>query len=143
MHPGNGPCAFTFTKSASTSSTTRRTDMRHSTSPCREVVAARPSFGRSRRLDRWTRATLASSLALVVVGCADPRGNDPNVPDQEPDGVAQNSVSGPACLPALPQACGQAPSYAADIAPLVERTCVPCHGPGGVAFNQDFTTYKN
>jgi hypothetical protein len=92
------------------------------------------------------RAGQASGLVLALglaPGCTDPRGNDPNVPDLEPDGVAQNSANGAACPPALPTTCPHAPSYAKDIAPLVGRACVPCHSPGGVAFDRDLTTYRN
>jgi hypothetical protein len=45
----------------------------------------------------------------------------------------------------LPSSCPStnAPSYAKDIAPLVQAKCLPCHSPGKVAASRDFTTYTN
>jgi hypothetical protein len=33
------------------------------------------------------------------------------------------------------------PSYAADVAPLIETYCSPCHNPQGSAFNIQLSTY--
>lgn len=79
-----------------------------------------------------------ASLALVV-GCTNERGNDPNVPDDQ----AGDATTHPACVSGLPKTCPKAPSYATDIAPLTQRTCLPCHSKGAVASDRDLTTYKN
>ncbi len=40
---------------------------------------------------------------------------------------------GTTCPNDLPASCpAQVPSYANDIAPLIESSCFPCHAPGGV-----------
>jgi hypothetical protein len=83
------------------------------------------------------------AVAAMFAGCVNPAGNDPNVPDDEPDGTVANIDSSAVCLPAAPSGCPEAPSYAKDIAPLVKRACVPCHSPGGVAADRDLTTYVN
>ena len=85
------------------------------------------------------RRSIAAGLGMLLAGCRDPAGNDPNLPDLEPDGVAQDLESVAMCPPAAPTACGVAPSYAKDIAPLLQRACVPCHAPGGPAADRDFT----
>jgi hypothetical protein len=52
--------------------------------------------------------------------------------------------AGAACPSDLPDACLAAPSYDADIAPLIARRCLDCHGDGGVEHtNFDLTTYKS
>lgn len=47
------------------------------------------------------------------------------------------------CPQDLPASCSSPPpSYDAAIAPLVERRCLGCHGPGGVAYPQrDLSSY--
>jgi len=82
----------------------------------------------------------AVGLVLLAVGCTDPSGNDPNVPDRL-GAVSVDAAAPPGCTPALPATCPNTPSYAENIAPLVKRTCVPCHAPGGKASDRDFTTY--
>jgi hypothetical protein len=91
-------------------------------------------------------ATRASRLLVggaLLTGCPDPAGNDPNVPDLVPDGTVLNLASAATCPPAAPSACPQSPSYTKDIQPLVERACVPCHSPGGVAADRDLRTYQD
>jgi hypothetical protein len=47
-----------------------------------------------------------------------------------------------ACPRDLPAACpAQVPSYATDVAPVIETHCVTCHGPNGPASMLDFRTY--
>jgi hypothetical protein len=106
-------------------STTRRTVTRPSTLLCPDVLA---------------RVVAACAL---VAGCINPPGNDPNVPDQVPDGTVLNLESTVVCPPAAPSSCPETPSFAKDIAPLVKRACLPCHSPGGVAADRDLTTYAN
>jgi hypothetical protein len=47
-------------------------------------------------------------------------------------------LSCPNDLPACPS---PAPSYSADVAPLVQRRCAPCHFPGGTAAEHNLATY--
>lgn len=107
------------------------------------------------RRGRWTffRARGGAVVALLAglllaVGaffaCADPPGNDPNVPDDEVVDASVEADAGSACLPGPPPSfcTDAAPSYATDIGPLVKRTCVTCHAPGGVASDRDLSTYK-
>jgi hypothetical protein len=96
---------------------------------------------RSKRIG-GRRGHLAAAVALLA-GCTDPLGNDPNVPDLEPDSTVLNLESAAACPPAAPSACAQTPSYSKDIAPRVERSCVPCHSPGGIAADRDLTNYSH
>jgi hypothetical protein len=80
---------------------------------------------------------------MALAGCVDPAGNDPNVPDDEPPGTVMN-LGGPAvCPPAAPSSCPATPSYAESIAPLVKRSCLPCHSPGQQAADRDLTSYAN
>jgi hypothetical protein len=118
----------------------RPTDMPRSTltSPdVRSVLATRDRAGRIG--GREGRLVVA---VLLLAGCTDPLGNDPNVPDIEPDGTVLNLESAASCPPAAPSACAQTPSYAKEIAPLVERSCLPCHSPGGIAADRDLTNYS-
>lgn len=69
---------------------------------------------------------VALALVLVLAGCA------PN---------AGPSDAGAACV-SIGAACpSPAPSYATDIAPLVEARCVGCHFPGTVTAPTDLSTY--
>jgi hypothetical protein len=51
--------------------------------------------------------------------------------------------SAPAC-PMLDQTCPAAePSYATDVAPIIQSKCTPgCHMPGGTEAIRDLTTYS-
>ncbi len=72
-------------------------------------------------------------VALFSFGCG---GSDPQ-------GGGPRDAAIP-CPNDLPPACpSPAPSYAADIAPLIMRRCTPCHYPGGVAAmgNHDLSDY--
>lgn len=82
-----------------------------------------------------------SVVALsVLAGCSDPAGDDPNVPDPTPDGTILNLEGAAACPPATPSNCPRTPSFSKYIAPLVERTCFPCHAPDGVAADRNFSS---
>lgn len=79
----------------------------------------------------------AAAFALVVVACVVAIGM-----------AACTTSSGTptvdaSCPQDLPSGCTSAPpSYDAAIAPLIERRCLGCHGPGGVAYPQrDLSTY--
>ena len=85
----------------------------------------------------------AGVLAVSLGACADPTGNDPNVPDYEPPGTVTNLGGPAACPPAAPSSCPETPSYVDAIAPLVKRSCLPCHSPGQQAADRDLTSYAN
>ena len=58
--------------------------------------------------------------------------------------VARSAIASPGCLIALPgkdEARHKRISYAREVAPILQRKCVPCHQPGGVA-PFDMTDYK-
>ncbi len=80
------------------------------------------------------RAALVA--AVVASGCG---GGDPAGPA---DAGARDAAL--TCPNDLPAACpAPAPSYANDVAPLIQRRCTPCHFPGGVAAMgmHDLSTY--
>lgn len=84
-----------------------------------------------------TRLAINLWTALVLVGCA----SDPS-PVTSLDAGDAASVDAGACPMDLPKSCPPvAPSYSADVAPLLQRRCTMCHSPGGAASNRDFTTY--
>jgi hypothetical protein len=100
---------------------------------------------RSARRPRCAQSAAGRASLLVVAlsflaGCSDPAGDDPNVPDPTPDGTILNLAGTAVCPPATPSSCPQTPSYSKDIAPLIERTCFPCHAPGGVAADRNFSS---
>ncbi|MGH7286347.1 MAG: hypothetical protein ACRELY_32920 [Polyangiaceae bacterium] len=84
-----------------------------------------------------------SLAAITASACADPRGNDPNAPDNAGALAAADASFAAGCTATLPHGCPEAPSYKTDIAPLVDRACNGCHAPGGVASDRDLTSYKN
>ena len=79
-------------------------------------------------------------LALAGAGCADPKGNDPNVADFA-GAVSLDATAASGCPRVLPSSCPVTPSYANDVEPIVKRSCVPCHAPGQVAADRNLTTY--
>jgi hypothetical protein len=89
------------------------------------------------------RAILLFLACALAGGCSDPAGDDPNVPDKAPPGTVLNLEGPMTCPPAAPNSCPQTPSYAKEISPLVERACLSCHSPGGVAADRDLTTYAS
>ena len=76
---------------------------------------------------------LAGTTAALAIACLDPAGNDPNHPDQP----AANTA---ACPLGDASGCVPPPTYARDIAPLVQRTCMPCHAAGGVAADRPLSS---
>jgi hypothetical protein len=56
-----------------------------------------------------------------------------------------------ACGPGSPQACpydpptcpDPQPSYAGEVAAIIQTFCVNCHGPGGQESNRPFVTYAD
>ena len=72
----------------------------------------------------------ALALAALLLGACGPPNPSP------PDGGANS------CGDTLPASCpSAAPSYAADVAPLVSSRCVACHGPGGVSSEKPLGSY--
>ena len=55
---------------------------------------------------------------------------------------SSSGSSGAACPDDLPAACPSAPpSYAKDVAPVIQQSCTPCHAPGGQQANRPLVTY--
>jgi hypothetical protein len=74
-------------------------------------------------------ASIAEALALVLLlgAC----GGEPTVP-----------APPRTCTFVVPNACtAPAPSYAADVSPLITAHCVPCHMPGGMARDRPLLTH--
>jgi hypothetical protein len=84
----------------------------------------------------------SATVLVLVGGCFDVPGNDPNVPDDASIVDARSeSIS---CARALPTSCASAPTYTTEVAPIVARACLPsCHEPNGTASDRDLTTYAN
>jgi hypothetical protein len=56
--------------------------------------------------------------------------------------VSSSSGSAAPCPDDLPAACPSvAPSYAKDVATVIEQACTPCHAPGGEQANRLLVTY--
>jgi len=69
---------------------------------------------------------LAFAVPLLASACSDP------------------APTHAACPNDLPSACpADPPSYARDIAPLIQARCLECHAPGGKESNRDLTTYDH
>jgi hypothetical protein len=84
-----------------------------------------------------TRIALAAALALLPA-CST-QGSD--FPAGDAQSTTPVEAAAPSCTSSVPSKCTTTPSYKTDIAPLVKRTCIPCHAPGGNASDRDFTTY--
>jgi hypothetical protein len=75
-------------------------------------------------------------LALIA-GCGGGAGADPVTDGGEAEGAPAM------CTVMLPASCPDpAPSFAADVAPIIANHCRKCHRPGGVEQNQPLTTYQ-
>ena len=55
-----------------------------------------------------------------------------------------SSSSGSTCPEDLPAACpATPPSYAKDVAPVIQQSCTPCHAPGGRESSRLLIGYAN
>ena len=84
---------------------------------------------------RWTKIILwlpALLSSAAVVGCS--------TSSTEPPGATGTTAGATACpvAPGCPD--GGAPSYQADILPIFQEACIPCHSPNGSA-GFDETSY--
>ncbi len=81
------------------------------------------------------RATIAVALLSATASlslAAACTGSDPSA----------TSSGAAACPDDLPAACPSVqPSYAKDVAPVVQQACTPCHAPGGQQSNRQLVTY--
>lgn len=70
-------------------------------------------------------------------------GVDAGDPDDGAIALPPVDAQSASCPSDLPQSCPSAvPSYTNDVAPLIARTCFPCHTTGGSALpKHDFSTY--
>jgi hypothetical protein len=51
--------------------------------------------------------------------------------------------SSSSCPTEVPPCPSPAPSFVAEVNPIIQTTCVPCHGPGGVEANRPYVTYED
>jgi len=47
------------------------------------------------------------------------------------------------CPTEIPACPSPAPSFVGEINPIIQSTCVPCHGPGGVEASRPYLTYED
>ncbi len=74
----------------------------------------------------------AAACLVLCLSCGGGAGGGPDL----------GRADGGGCPNDLPAACpAQVPSYAADIAPLLQRRCLVCHAPGGPAASRPLTSY--
>ena len=78
--------------------------------------------------------SLLALSAMIALSCGDPQGTTSS--------GTGGADGGPSCPNDLPASCPAAvPSYAADIAPLLQLRCSPCHFPGGQTSDKLLATY--
>jgi hypothetical protein len=58
-------------------------------------------------------------------------------------GVAGCGSHGASCPTDMPTCPSPAPSFVAEVNPIIQSTCVPCHGPGGVEATRPYVTYED
>ena len=87
-----------------------------------------------------TGAVLAAALAAAA---CEPEGEaaSPEL-TTDPPPLAEADASD--CPQDLPMCPATPPSYAMTVDSIIQKTCFPCHAPGGVAdANRDMSTYAN
>ena len=97
-------------------------------------------------MSRWSAMLRLCALALWLVACGD--GNEKPDFAVPPDMAVAPDLSAPATCPRdLPASCpptdAGVPSYAGDIAPLMQKYCVPCHMAGGLASDRLLGDYPD
>ena len=76
---------------------------------------------------------IAIVLALFAAGCSGGGSGSSS---------GSSGTSGSTCPRDLPTSCpSPEPSYATDVAPLIQAHCVTCHGPNGVSSDRPLGTY--
>ncbi len=87
-------------------------------------------FSSARRFPRAWATAVAASAAF---SCSPPAPSSGGPP-----------AAAVTCPMVFPSACpSPSPSWVADVQPIVEERCYPCHGPGGVEQSVlDFTNYQ-
>jgi hypothetical protein len=53
------------------------------------------------------------------------------------------SHGGGSCDEQIPACPTPQPSFVAEVNPIVQSVCVPCHGPGGIESARPYLTYKD
>jgi uncharacterized membrane protein len=76
---------------------------------------------------------IALAAGSLLLGCS--TGDRAEADSQQQDAGAGG------CPHELPSACASAPSYQAQIAPIVAARCATCHAPGGVEASKPLDTY--
>jgi hypothetical protein len=84
-------------------------------------------------------AASIAAAAFAGAACGPARGG---APDASADAAAGDDGGGQTCSVEAPTTCSDPPTRYADVAPLFERHCVPCHfgTPGGP---WPLTSYKH
>jgi hypothetical protein len=79
-------------------------------------------------------ASLLTAVALASsAACTSSDGASP---------LAGRDSGSEACPNDLPAACPTSPpSYAKDVAPVIQQACTPCHAPGGEQSSRSLVTY--
>jgi hypothetical protein len=89
---------------------------------------------------------VALALALLVAACRGGFGgpSDGGITIPAPADDGGDALPARDCTWVVPHDCpdGGAPSYAAAVAPVIARRCLPaCHEPGGASENKALTTH--
>lgn len=86
----------------------------------------------------FARGLVALGILALASGMASCGGDG-----ERTDGVPAGKTGRlDACPNDLPDTCAlPAPTYDADVGPLIARYCVSCHSPGGAAPNRVFDTF--
>ena len=78
---------------------------------------------------------VASVAATIIVACGDSASSS---------GAAPDSGASTACTDDVPASCPpDAPTYAKDIASIVQASCATCHTPGGRESSRLLTDYAH
>lgn len=78
------------------------------------------------------------ALLVLLGACADDAQPDP--PDM---GGAAGSGECPSGLPSDATCASEVPSYALDVAPIIEQRCAGCHFPGNTRTGRVFASYDD
>ena len=80
-------------------------------------------------------AVVAGVAIAALAGCTS---------SSDPGSSSSSSSSGSTCPEDLPAACpASPPSYAKDVAPVIQAACTPCHAPGGEESSRLLTDYAH
>lgn len=78
-------------------------------------------------------------LLAFAAACSSASPGSGTEPPPAPDAGTKDAAAPSACSP-VPPSCSTTPSYANDVEPILQRSCLTCHSPGGDAADRDLTT---